>query len=212
MRRPWPSMTAIATESSFKAAPGGPQAEKMQRPGPSKAGTLYIHEIGDMPSHLQAELLLITDETGISLASGDIGRINVFRVIAGSSNDLDKAVTSQRFRKDLFYRLNTLQIAIPPLRCRKEDIPLLTDFFTYKFCKDFDKSYFELSAAIKDRFQQYRWPGNIHELEGVVKRAVMMNNEKEFLSGFLAGKSRGEFQNNRPLAGGCFLPWTTLSM
>ncbi len=107
-----------------------------------------------------------------------------------------------RFRKDLFYRLNTLSIAIPPLRCRKEDIHLLTDFFTYKFCKDFDKSYFDLSAGIKDRFQRYRWPGNVHELEGVVKRAVMMNNEKEFLSGFLAGKSRGDFTDDDRWLGG----------
>ncbi len=173
------------------------QKYKQPTKGSSKAGTLYIHEIGDMPSHLQAELLLITDETGVPLVSGDIGSLNVFRVIAGSSKDLGKAVAHQRFRKDLFYRLNTLQIAIPPLRCRKDDISLLTDFFSYKFCKDFDKSYFELSAAIKDRFHDYRWPGNILELEGAVKRAVMMNNEKEFLPGFMAGKSEGEFQNTQ---------------
>ncbi len=162
----------------------------------SKTGTLYVHEIGDMPFHLQAELLLIADKTEISFENRELGRINAFRVIAGSSNDLEKEVANQHFRKDLFYRLNTLQIAMPPLRCRKEDIPLLTDFFTYKFCKKFDKSYFELSAVIKDRFQNYRWPGNIHELEGVVKRAVMVNSEKEFLTGFLAGKLHGDFQNN----------------
>ncbi len=174
----------------------GGRKQKKANTGQSKAGTLYIHEIGDMPSHLQAELLLIADETRIPLGSSELRRINTFRVIAGSSNDLEKEVTNQRFRKDLFYRLNTLQIAMPPLRCRKEDIPLLTDFFTYKFCKNFDKSYFELSAVIKDRFQNYHWPGNIHELEGAVKRAVMVKSEKEFLTGFLVGKLHGDFQHN----------------
>jgi DNA-binding NtrC family response regulator len=162
----------------------------------SKAGTLFVHEIGDLPPHLQAELVLIADEKGPPLVSNDIGRLNVFRLIASSSKSLEKEVTTQHFKKGLFYRLNTLQVSVPPLRRRKEDIPLLTDFFTYKYCKDFDKSYFELSTAIKDKFQTYRWPINIQELESVVKRAVMMNNEKEFLAGFMTGKSQKDFQNN----------------
>jgi DNA-binding NtrC family response regulator len=182
----------------------GQRKQKKAKTGQSKAGTLYVHEIGDMPSHLQAELLIIADKTGIPFESRELRRINAFRVIAGSSNDLEKEVTNQHFRKDLFYRLNTLQVAMPPLRCRKEDIPLLTDFFTYKFCKKFDKSYFELSAVIKDRFQNYRWPGNIHELEGAVRRAVMLNSEKEFLNGFLAGKLHGDFQNNHSWLEGVF--------
>ncbi len=162
----------------------------------TNAWTLYLNEIGELSSQLQAELLLITDKNWKPLVGNEVGWNNVIRVIADSSNDLEKAVSAQRFRKDLFYRLNTLQIDLPPLRRRKEDISLLTDFFTYKFCKKFDKSYFELSTAIKDSFQRYRWPGNIHELEGVVKRAVVMNGEKEFLPGFLTGKSDGEFQDN----------------
>ena len=184
----------------------GAHQQKKSTNGSSKAGTLYIHEIGDMPSHLQAELLLITDETGLPLVSGDIGSINVFRVIVGSSKDLGKAVASQRFRKDLFYRLNTLQVAIPPLRCRKDDISLLTDFFTYKFCKDFDKSYFELSAAIKDRFQDYRWPGNIHELEGCCQACRDDEQRKGIFTRVPGRKITGGVSENPQLAGGCFLP------
>lgn len=159
----------------------------------SARGTLYVHEIGDLPTGMQAEMLIVTDTSGLTLMSDDGGDPNLFRIIVGTSDNLEQQVAKDRFRKDLFYRLSTLSVMIPPLRDRKDDIQLLADYFTYKFCKDFDKSFFELPPSIKKRFQNYQWPGNVQEMETLVKRAVMTNDQETFLSSFLMGKSQREF-------------------
>jgi len=123
--------------------------------------TVYLDEISDLPDHLQAELLLITgaDNHGV-------------RILAGTRRDLAELVKAGGFRKDLFYRLNVFQVKVPPLRHRQSDIPLLTDFFSYKFCRDFGKICLPVSDRLKRLFLQYHWPGNVGELQDVVKRAL----------------------------------------
>jgi DNA-binding NtrC family response regulator len=159
-------------------------------------GTLFIDEIGALPSHLQAWLLRIFEEDGIrkfATGSREVG------VIASSSESLEQLVKLGKFRKDLYYRLNVVFIEIPPLRDRVSDIPLLTDFFTDRFCIDFKKSHFELYPKTKDILCRYAWPGNVGELEDTIRKVVLFNQEK-VISANIATKNRersviGEFED-----------------
>ncbi|MBW2298341.1 MAG: sigma-54-dependent Fis family transcriptional regulator [Deltaproteobacteria bacterium] len=147
--------------------------------GDSQRWTIYLEETGRLPEHLQAELLLITGT-----------RNDQFRILAGTSQDLKALVAERRFRKDLYYRLNVLHLNIPPLRHRREDIPLLTDFFSYKFCREFDKVILPISSRLKGRFLQYGWPGNIRELRDIVKRIVLKGEKNSIVSNIHPRSSR----------------------
>jgi two-component system response regulator AtoC len=137
-------------------------AEKRPENGNGNKWTLYLDEIGLLPNHLQAELLFVTE-----------ARDGYFKVLAGSSQDMEALVKVGHFRKDLFYRLNAFHLKIPALRHRKADIPLLTDFFLYKFCREFDKVCLPVSSRLKEMFMQYNWPGNVRELQDVVKQTLL---------------------------------------
>ena len=137
-------------------------------------GTLLLEEIDKMPADSQATLLKLIDDAGIFKITDDA--IDV-RIIATSSQDLATLAESGHFRKGLFYRLNVIRIDLPPLRRRLEDIPALTDFFTDKFCIESGRSHFELSDELKSLFACYYWPGNIQELEDLVKRIVADGGE-----------------------------------
>jgi len=138
-------------------------------------GTLLLEEIGEVPMELQATLLKMIDEAGIFKAADDTFDT---RLVATSSRDLAARVESNQFRKDLFYRLNVFRLDIPPLRNRLEDISVLTDFFTDKFCIETGRSHFRLSEKIKNLFVCYQWPGNIQELEDIIKRIVVDGGEE----------------------------------
>jgi DNA-binding NtrC family response regulator len=133
-------------------------------------GTLQLEEIGEMPLEPQATLLKMIDEAGIFKPADDAFDV---RIIATSSRDLAALVDSGKFRMDLFYRLNVIRLDIPPLRSRLEDISALTDFFTDKFCIETGRSHFQLSDKMKSLFAFYHWPGNIQELEDLIKRIVV---------------------------------------
>ena len=138
-------------------------------------GTLLFEEIGEMPLEPQATLLKMIDEAGIF--SPDDAAYDV-RVVATSCRDLSTLVDSGKFRMDLFYRLNVIRIDIPPLRSRLNDISELADFFTDKYCIETGRSHFELSRKIKKMFAYYHWPGNIQELEDLIKRIVVNGAEQ----------------------------------
>ena len=133
-------------------------------------GTLLLEEIGEMPADSQATLLKMIDEAGIYKPADDNFDV---RIVATSSRNLAALVDSSQFRKDLFYRLNVIRINIPPLRSRLNDIPALADFFTDKFCIETGRSHFELSGKMKNLFAGYHWPGNIQELEELIRRIVL---------------------------------------
>ena len=137
-------------------------------------GTLLLEEIGEMPVEPQATLLKMIDEAGIFKPADDTFNV---RLVATSSRDLAARVESNEFRKDLFYRLNVIRFDIPPLRNRLDDISALTDFFTDKFCIETGRSHFQLSGQIKSLFACYHWPGNIQELEDIIKRIVVDGDE-----------------------------------
>jgi two-component system response regulator AtoC len=148
-------------------------------------GTLLLEEIGKMSLEPQSTLLKIIDGDGIRRADDDGRQV---RIIATSSQDLSALIEKGAFRKALFYRLSVIQIDIPPLRSRLEDIPALTDFFTDKFCIESGRSHFQLSDQLKDLFACYHWPGNIQELEDVVKRIVVDSTEDRVAKKFRVHK------------------------
>lgn len=143
--------------------------------------TIFIDELGYLPDSIQSELLHIADN-GHDVPHGFSPRAkNNFRIISSTSVDSDYLLSKNRLRKDLFYRLNVINFKMSPLRQRKEDIPILADYFSYSYCKMLGRSFFELPSDTIDIFMDYHWPGNTKELEAVVKRAVMNGDDGKFL-------------------------------
>ncbi len=135
--------------------------------------TLFLDEIGEMPMELQTKMLrVIQDGEFERLGGPKTIKVNV-RIIASTNRKLEEEIRKGRFREDLFYRLNVFPITIPPLRQRKEDIPLLVDYFVAKFNKKTGKKIETVSKDTLDVLQAYDWPGNVRELESIVERAVI---------------------------------------
>jgi two-component system NtrC family response regulator len=143
------------------------------------AGTIFLDEIGDMSLELQAKLLRVLQEMKIERVGGtDLISIDV-RVIAATNKDLEQEVQRGNFREDLFFRLNVIVIEIPPVRERKEDIPLLIDHFKKKLSDEFQRNYPHIESAVIDRFMAYHWPGNVRELENTLERLLVLNDKDQ---------------------------------
>ncbi|MEE9591717.1 MAG: sigma-54 dependent transcriptional regulator [Thermodesulfobacteriota bacterium] len=139
-------------------------------------GTLFLDEIGELSKDLQVKLLRVLQE-GEVRRIGDTRSIKVdVRIIAATAKDLNAEVKEGRFREDLLYRLNVIPIHLPPLRDRKEDIPLLTTYFLEQFTRKFGKSVRGVSERAMELLLSYRWPGNVRELENVIERAVILED------------------------------------
>jgi len=153
-------------------------------------GTIFLDEIGEMPLPLQAKLLhVLQDREFARLGSGRDIKVDV-RVVASTNKDLEQAVAHAAFREDLYYRLNVVNILVPPLRERPEEIPILADFFWQKYTRQYNRSRIHLSRELLERFQSHVWPGNVRELENLVKRIVVLESE-EFVAHELAGRDGG---------------------
>jgi DNA-binding NtrC family response regulator len=160
-------------------------------------GTLFLDEIGDLPIDLQSKLLRALQEREVKPV-GSNDRISIStRIIAATNRDLDVAVRQGQFRQDLFFRLNVVQIKIPPLRERKSDIPILVNSFLEKFCDDSGKAR-SISEDAMARLIAYDWPGNVRELENAVERAVALG------SGSIL--HTGDLPSNLQLASGDRMP------
>src|SRR5215469_1181915 len=147
-------------------------------------GTLFLDEIGNLPVDMQAKLLRVVQEREIKpVGSNERVPVNV-RIIAATNRDLEAAVRENGFRKDLFFRLNVVQIKLPPLRERKSDIPLLVQAFLEKFA-DTDRPMPVLAEDAMSRLTSYDWPGNIRELENAIERAVALGSGPILHSGDL---------------------------
>jgi DNA-binding NtrC family response regulator len=156
-----------------KGAFTGSDARQMGRFELADRGTMFLDEIGEMPLQLQAKLLrVIQDGEFERLGSPRTFKVDV-RIIAATNRNLQEEVGKGRFRQDLFYRLNVFPIAIPPLRQRKEDIPLLVNFFVAKFNKKIGRAFETVERETLKVLQEYDWPGNVRELENVIERAVI---------------------------------------
>ncbi len=137
-------------------------------------GTLFLDEIGDLPLELQPKLLRVLQEREVErLGCGRALRVDV-RVIAATNQDLWRMVQERKFRADLYYRLNVFPITLPPLRERRDDIPLLVEYFVQKFAKQQGKSIEHIPDAVMGVLKSHDWPGNIRELQNVVERAVIV--------------------------------------
>ena len=140
-------------------------------------GTMFLDEIGDMSFPLQAKLLQALQDGEFSRLGGksDV-RVDV-RVITATNCDLEAAVASGRFREDLYFRLNVVTITIPPLRERREEIPMLTDYFVKKYSVQYNKPAPGVSQELAPLFLEYEWPGNVRQLENMIKRMVVLGSE-----------------------------------
>jgi len=140
-------------------------------------GTMFLDEIGDMSFPLQAKLLQVLQDGEFSRLGGKHDVHVDVRVIAATNKDLEQAVAEGQFREDLFFRLNVVSISVPPLRERREEIPLLCDYFLKKYSVQYNKPSSELSQSTMGLFMDYDWPGNIRELENLIKRRVVLGTE-----------------------------------
>lgn len=157
-----------------KGAFTGALQKKIGRFELAHQGTIFLDEIGDIAAETQVKLLRVLQEQEFQRVGGtETIKVDV-RVIAATNRDLETAVAHETFRADLFYRLNVFPIRVPPLRERKDDIPLLVQYFVGKFAKLLKKRIESISPTSMDRLMSYPWPGNVRELENVMERAVIL--------------------------------------
>jgi DNA-binding NtrC family response regulator len=137
-------------------------------------GTLFLDEIADLPLSLQAKILRALEQRTFERLGGTLTlRVDV-RMVAATNRNLRKAVAAREFREDLFFRLSVFPITIPPLRDRREDIPVLARHFVERYCKDMKKRPLAMSPAAEEALTSYRWPGNVRELQNCIERAVIL--------------------------------------
>ena len=143
-------------------------------------GTLFLDEVGELPLNVQGKLLRAVQEQSI-VKVGDTRQINVdIRIISATNRNLEELVEKQLFREDLFYRLNVVNLNVPSLRERREDIPILTKYFIKRYAAQFNLPFVpRINRDTLDRMTDYDWPGNVRELENAVSRAVILSDDGE---------------------------------
>ncbi len=155
----------------------------------AQRGTIFLDEIAEMTLPTQAKLLQVLQDGEFARLGGQQNiRVHV-RVLVATNKNLETMVEQQLFREDLYYRLNVISLHVPPLRERKEEIPILTDLFTKKFSRQFNKKVSRLPEALMDAFLRHDWPGNVRELENMIKRYVVLRDEKIILNELADGSS-----------------------
>jgi formate hydrogenlyase transcriptional activator len=156
-------------------------------------GTLFLDEVGDIPLELQPKLLRVLQEQEFErLGSARTIRVDV-RLVAATNTDLSGKVEEKQFRQDLYYRLNVFPITIPPLRDRKEDIPLLVRYFAQKYARRMKKPIDAIPAKAMTALTEYHWPGNVRELENFIERAVILSRGAELKFPLAEFKQRTNF-------------------
>ncbi|MFC4023816.1 sigma-54 interaction domain-containing protein [Oceanobacillus longus] len=160
-------------EGAFTGAVKGGKLGKFQL---ADGGTLFLDEIGDMPLNAQVKILRVLQEGEVeAIGSEKVQKVDV-RIIAATNQPLEQLIEENRFRKDLFYRINVVQIKIPPLRERSEDIRVIANYLLGKITRRSGKRVVDFDESVKEFFMQYQWPGNVRELENVIESAVHLTN------------------------------------
>jgi len=158
-----------------KGAFTGAISRKLGRFELADRGTIFLDEIGDLPLDLQAKLLRVLQDGEFERLGGtQTIRVNA-RVIAATNRDLERAIREEKYRPDLFYRLNVFPIHLPPLRERTEDIPVLIQYFAIKYGKQMGKTIESIAPPAMEALAAYGWPGNVRELENLIERAVIIS-------------------------------------
>jgi formate hydrogenlyase transcriptional activator len=146
----------------------------------AEGGTLFLDEVGDLPMETQIALLRVLQERQFERVGGtEVLQCDV-RVIAATNRDLHSAITAGSFRSDLFYRLNVFPIELPPLRERKEDIPILVNYFVNRYAQRAGKKIDTIRKKSIEALQEYSWPGNVRELQNVIERSLIIVDTNEF--------------------------------
>lgn len=157
-----------------KGAFTGAAESKKGRFEMADGGTIMLDEIGELPLGIQAKLLRVLQEKELERVGGNKTIKTDFRLVAVTNRNLAEEIKKGNFREDLYYRINVVPLSIPPLKERKEDIPLLCDFFLQKYCKEMRKKIDPLSKEIMEIFTRYDWPGNVRELKNLLERLVVL--------------------------------------
>jgi DNA-binding NtrC family response regulator len=158
----------------------GAFAQKIGRFELAHQGTLFLDEIGELPLELQPKLLRALQEHEFERLGGNRTIQVDVRIVAATNRNLRQMVAEGKFRSDLYYRLNVLPVAVPPLRERRQDIPLLTQFFIQRYAQKFNRIIEEIPSTTLEALSRYDWPGNIRELQNVIERAVILSDRETF--------------------------------
>lgn len=142
-------------------------------------GTIFLDEIATISMKMQIELLRVLETKSFIRVGGNKEITSDFRVICATNKDLKSLVEQGSFREDLYYRLNVVNIHIPPLRDRIEDIPLLVDYFIIKYCTSMNKPPVKIDASALKKLEEYQYPGNVRELENIIERAIVIGSGKK---------------------------------
>ena len=181
-----------------KGAFTGAQYRKKGKFEIAEGGTVFLDEIGDISLKTQTDLLRVLQEREIVRVGGNQPIKVDFRCVAATNKDLEKLIEEGKFRPDLFYRLNVFRIELPPLRERREDIPLLVNHFVRKFSLQMNKKITRVAPAAMNLLQQQPWPGNVRELENAVERAMVVAQEPEIREhDFVFKRSRPQWRAAR---------------
>ena len=154
----------------------GAHMQKMGRLEVADRGTLFLDEVGDLPLDLQPKLLRALQERAYERVGSARTRHVDLRLVAATNCDLEQMMADKQFRSDLYYRLNVFPIQLPPLRERREDIPLLVQHFTQKYASRMGKQITTVPAATIQKLQRWSWPGNVRELENLIERSVILSH------------------------------------
>jgi transcriptional regulator with GAF, ATPase, and Fis domain len=146
----------------------------------AERGTIFLDEVGELPAETQIALLRVLQEHEFERVGGTVSIKTDVRVIAATNRDLEAAIAAGIFRSDLFYRLNVFPIEMPSLRERREDIPLLVEYFIDRFARKAGKNFQAVSKKSLELLQSYAWPGNIRELQNVIERSVIVCETENF--------------------------------
>jgi len=175
-----PSLTMSELFGHEKGAFTGAVQRRLGRFELAEGGTLFLDEVGDLPLETQIALLRVLQEREFERVGGtEVLQCDV-RVIAATNNDLQSAIAAGAFRNDLFYRLNVFPIDLPPLRERKEDIPILVNYFVDRYAKRAGKKIDRIRKKSLQALQEYSWPGNVRELQNVIERSLIVVETNEF--------------------------------
>jgi len=161
-------------------------------------GTIFLDEIAEMSPALQSKLLRVIEDKSFRRVGGEQEIKVDVRIITATNRDLEAEVKSSRFREDLYYRLNVIRIHLPPLRERKEDIPLLAGHFLEKYSQELNKPIKKISDEAERLLVEYNWPGNVRELENVIERAVSLEQSQLILPESLPEKIRQTEERLKP--------------